>query len=308
MCLALAVLERADAQITLGRLAEGVILAAGDERFAQAGITFTLSGRQERGDLVAVVRLLLELGVLARVAGEEDAFVRAAGDALYDIERRVLAALIASPRGASTIDAVDFDHRLEQLSAEPLPVAEDLRNRAIRHRLTRRMLDDPVLYYEELSEAELAYLTSQRAAMIKRVSELTGLGAEVRAEGIAMVDPDDELTDVRMPEVGTDGHVALLITEHLATRMANGGGPCPDSELHGLVRRLAEEHRSYWRRGTREPGAEGVLVEHALERLEALRLVRRAPDGVHPLPALARFGLATPTFSDRIAVGEEDSA
>jgi uncharacterized protein (TIGR02678 family) len=303
-CLALAVLERADAQITLGRLAEGVILGAGDERIAEAGVTFALSGREERGDLVAVVRLLLEVGVLSRVAGEEEAFARAAGDALYDIERRVLAALIASPRGASTIEARDFESRLEQLSAEPVPVAEDLRIRSIRHRVTRRMLDDPVLYYEDLDEAELAYVTSQRAAMVKRVAELTGLLAEVRAEGLAMVDPDDELTDVRMPEVGTDGHVALLITEHLSGRMTDGGAPCTEPELHRLVRRLADEHRSFWRRGTREPGTEVALVAQSLERLEALRLIRREPDGVRPLPALARFGLAAPTLSDAITLDE----
>ena len=312
MCLALCVLERADAQITLGSLAEGVILGAGDERLARAGVTFRLSGREERGDLVAVVRLLLELGVLARVAGDEEAFVREAGDALYDVERRVLAVLVASPRGPSTIAASDFESRLQQLAAEPLPSTEDLRNRAIRQRLTRRLLDDPVVYYDELSPSELAYLTSQRAAMIKRISELTGLVAEVRAEGIAMVDPDDELTDVRMPEIGTDGHVALLITEHLAARTIGYGGagagaarsmgppPCPESELHALVRRLAAEHRAYWRRSTREPGAEVALVDHALERLEALRLVRREPGAVHPLAALTRFGLAPPSFPDEI--------
>jgi uncharacterized protein (TIGR02678 family) len=295
LCLALAVLERADAQITLGRLAEAVIVAAGDERLAAAGVGFELSGREERGDLVAVVRVLLELGALARVAGDEDAFVREAGDVLYDVERRVLAVLISAPRGPSTIAADDFGTRLRELVAEPEPVSEDLRTRAHRHRLTRRLLDDPVVYYDELAEPELGYLSSQRSALCRRVSERAGLVAEIRAEGIAMVDPRDELTDVRMPEVGTDGHVALLIAEYLAER-EDGGAGCPVSELHALVRRLARKHQAYWRRSTREPGAEAGLVEHALERLAALRLVRRADDGVHALPALARFGLAAPTF------------
>ncbi len=295
LCLALTVLERADAQITLGRLAEGIIVATSDERLAAAGVTFELSGREERGDLVAVVRLLLELGVLARVAGDEDAFVREAGDVLYDVERRVLAVLITAARGPSTIVAREFAARLRELTAEPEPLSDDLRTRAIRHRLTRRLLDDPVLYYNELSEAELAYLTSQRSALAKRICERTGLIAEIRAEGIAMVDPRDELTDVRMPEVGTDGHVALLITEYLAARADDGSG-CPPSELHALVRRLANEHQAYWRRSTRDPGAEIGLVEHALERLAALRLIRRADDSIHPLPALARFGLAAPTL------------
>jgi uncharacterized protein (TIGR02678 family) len=180
LCLALSVLERADAQITLGRLAEGIIVATSDERLAAAGVSFELSGREERADLVAVVRLLLELGALARVAGDEDAFVREAGDVLYDVERRVLAVLISAPRGPSTISAPDFPTRLRELIAEPEPMSDDLRTRAIRHRLTRRLLDDPVVYYDELSEPELAYLTSQRAALTRRISERTGLVPEDR--------------------------------------------------------------------------------------------------------------------------------
>jgi len=91
-------------------------------------------------------------------------------------------------------------------------------NQHLRQRLTRRLLDEPVLYYDELTEAELAYLTGQRGAITARITELTGLIAEVRAEGIAMVDPHDDLTDVRMPDTGTDGHVTLLLAEFLAAR------------------------------------------------------------------------------------------
>ncbi len=297
LCLALSVLERADQQITLGRLAEGIIVAATDERLAAAGVTFELSGRAERGDLVAVVRILLELGALTRVAGDEDAFMRDAGDVLYDVERRVMAVLISAPRGPSTVAAQTFAERLDALVAEPRAPSDELHNRAIRHRLTRSLLDDPVLYYDELTDAERVYLTAQRSLLLRRVGERTGLEAEVRAEGIAMVDVRDELTDERMPEVGTDGHVALLISEQLAAH----GGECAVHELHALVRRLAEEHRSYWRRDTREPGAEVGLVEHALERLVALRLVRREGDRVTPRGALGRFGLTTPTFPEGLA-------
>jgi uncharacterized protein (TIGR02678 family) len=111
-----------------------------------------------------------------------------------------------------------------------------------------------------------------------------------------MVDRRDELTDVRMPEIGTDGHVALLITEELAAR----DGEVAVSELHALVRHLAQAHRSYWRRNTQDSGAEVGLVEHALERLVALRLVRREGDRVHPLPALGRFGLDSPTIRETL--------
>jgi uncharacterized protein (TIGR02678 family) len=296
VCLALSVLERADQQITLGRLAEGIIIAASDERLTAAGVTFELNGRNERGDLVAVVRILLALGVLSRVAGDEDAFMRDAGDVLYDVERGVMAVLISAARGPSTITAASFADRVEALVAETEPASDELRNRAMRHRLMRSLLDEPVLYYNELSDTERTYLTAQRAALMRRASEFPDLVPEIRAEGIAMVDRRDELTDVRMPETGTDGHVALLVCEALAAQ----DGDVTVGALQTLVRRLADEHRSYWRRDTREPGAEIALVDRALERLVALRLVRRAGDSVHPLPALGRFGLDTPTIQEAL--------
>src|SRR5262249_20552129 len=160
----------------------------------QAGVTFTLERREERTDLVAVVRLLLELGVLRRVAGDEDAFVKDTGDALYDVQRRVLATLLAAPRGPSTISETTFERRLAALVHEIPPTTPDLRNQRIRHHLTRRLLDEPVLYFAELDDEERAYLSSQRAAITTRITQLTGLVAEVRAEGIAMIDPSDELT------------------------------------------------------------------------------------------------------------------
>jgi uncharacterized protein (TIGR02678 family) len=295
-CLALAVLERADSQITLGRLAEQVVLAAADPELLAAGVIFRLETRDERADLVAVVRLLLDLGVVSRVAGDEDAFVKDAGDALYDVERRVLATMLISRRGSSTIRASAFADRLAALNEEVVPDTDDLRNQGIRHHLTRRLLDEPVLYYDELDEAQVAYLTRQRAAVTGRIFELTGLVAEVRAEGIAMIDPEDDLTDVRMPESGTDGHVTLLLAEYLAARA--GSDPVSLDELHAHVRRLAMEHRTYWRKAAGDAGADVDLTQAALDRLEALRLVSRSSQRVTALPALARYALAAPTIRD----------
>lgn len=291
-CLALAALERGDAQITLGRLAEQVVLEAADDVITGAGVTFTLEGRDERTDLVAVVRLLLDLGVLSRVAGDEDAFIANTGDALYDAERRVLANLLAAPRGPSTIAADDVEQRLADLTYELPPTTDDLRNQRIRHHLTRRLLEDPVLYYDELAEDERTYLSGQRSAIVARITELTGLVAEVRAEGIAMVDPNDDLTDVGMPETGTDGHATLLLAEYLAA----ADGPVPLTDLHSQMRTLADHHRSYWRRGAQEAGAEVELTEAALTRLAALRLVARTEDTVTALPALARYSVTEPSI------------
>ncbi|MFG2847159.1 TIGR02678 family protein [Kitasatospora sp. NPDC048296] len=293
LCLALATLERADAQITLGRLADGVLTAAGDPVLAAAGIEFRMDRREERSDLVAAVRLLLEWGVLHRVAGDEEAYLsEASNDVLYDVRRRVLATLLAATRGPSTVDAADPDHRLTALTAEVAPDTEELRLRALRHRLTRRLLDDPVVYYAELPEDERAYLVSQRHAITRRITELTGLVAELRTEGIAMADPDDELTDVRMPEQGTDGHATLLVAAHLAT----ADGPRTEPQLVELVRQLAVQHRSYWRKTAAEPAAAAELLAQALDRLTALDLITRDGGSVTAKPALVRYALAAPTI------------
>ncbi|MGH7919578.1 MAG: TIGR02678 family protein, partial [Candidatus Dormibacteraceae bacterium] len=94
LCLVLAALERADRQVTLGRLADQIVLAAGDTQLRDAGFAFTLDSADARRELVAVVRLLLELHALERVAGDEGAYVAASGDALYDVDRRVLGGLM----------------------------------------------------------------------------------------------------------------------------------------------------------------------------------------------------------------------
>ncbi|MEU4292758.1 TIGR02678 family protein [Kribbella sp. NPDC026596] len=295
VCLALAALSRAEAQITLGRLAEQVVLGAADPRLSAAGVGFELEGRDERADMVAVVRLLMDIGVLGRVAGDEDSFVKDTGDVLYDVRRRVLGALLTAPRGPSTIEATDFGERLAALTRELPPTTDDLRNQRIRHHLTRRLLEDPVLYYAELDEVERTYLTGQRAAITARITELTGLVAEVRAEGIAMVDPYDDLTDVRMPESGTEGHATLLVAEHLA---GAADREVPVEEIHELLRRKAVEHKNYWRRDVADPGAERALAATALTRLLALRLISRTGNVVVARPALSRYRVAEPTIQE----------
>lgn len=293
LCLSLSILERAESQITLGRLAEQLLVAASEPDFAAAGITFNLDRKDERSDLVAVARLLLTWGALRRVAGDEDAYLVRVGDVLYDVDRRVIASLLTGAVGPSTVDASAFEERLAALVAEPRPDTEELRNRALRHTLTRRLLEEPVVYYDDLSPDELAYLRSQRAQIVARISEMTGLVAEVRAEGIAMVDPDDELTDVRMPAQGTESHHTLLLAEHIAAQPDG----VPVSRLEELTRELARRHESYWRKDATRPGAEHALVALALEALRSLRLITVTP-GDDPLvvgrPAIHRFKVAQP--------------
>lgn len=282
LCLALAALERADAQTTLGRLADRILSLAGDPALAEAGFTFVLEDQEARRDLVVVARLLLRLHVLTKVAGDEQSYVSNSGDALYDVDRRLLATLLVVGRGPSMVRTSDFEERLRAITEEP--VADTEEGRAIRQRLSRRLLDDPVVYLDDLAPAEREYLATQRHFVLKRLADATGLEPEARAEGMALVDPTGESTDMAMPEEGTEGHATLLLAEHLASRLAER---VPVGELEALMSDLVVRHRGHWRKNNAEPV---LLCRLAIGRLLALGLIRRAgKDAVEALPALARF-------------------
>ncbi len=299
LCLACAVLERAESQITLRSLGERLLEAAAEPELAALGFVFTLEGARERRSLVGVCRLLLELGVLMRVAGDEEGYVNQSGDVLYDVHRRVLARLPAGIRGASLIamthPELDFAGRLAALVDEYVPDTPEGRRTALRHALARRLLDDPVLYHDDLSDDELAYLMSQRGALAYRLAQASGLTAELRAEGLALADAEGELSDKHLPAVGTEAHATLLVAEHLAR--AARDEPARIHSLHalaGYLRSAADRYGRYWRKDAREAGAEVALATEAVNRLEALRLVRRLEHGVQALPALHRYAITEP--------------
>lgn len=296
LCLALAVLEGEERQTALGRLAERILgSVAADPELAAAGVRFELADRAERRDLVAVARLLIALGVLRRVDGDEAAYVAGSGDALYTVDRTALSALSAARRPPTTVEAERLADRLVAITEEPIPDTPDARNRAIRHGLTRRLLDDPVLAYDELDEAERSYLTSQRPRLVAAVHEATGLVPEIRAEGIAMLDDRGDLTDLEMPEEGTDGHLTLLLAEHLAAALRQRPGcPVPRRDIEERTVELIQEHATHWRKDARDPTAAPALVADAIERLAALDLVTVAGDEVLPRPPLARYAAGEP--------------
>ena len=294
LCLVLAVLEKSERQTALGRLAKDVMMAAhGDEAFTRTGIDVRFERRAERLDLVAVIRRLTEWGVLTRVHGDEEGYIQQSGDVLYTIHRSVMARIPAMQRGPSTLpDAAAAERPWRLHPAEQIVTGEAARRRRLRTTVTRLLLDHPVVYYADLSEEELTYLNSQRARLVHEIEDAVGLVAEVRAEGIAMVDPQRKLTDHAMPDEGTNGHAALLLAEFLverAGRDAHAGVPV--LRLEQYMGEQAARHKERWRNDVREPSGLRQLLRDVLERLHSLQLVRWTDDRVVPLPALGRYRL-----------------
>lgn len=295
LCLALATLERGDRQITLGRLAEHLATAlAADPAFAAAGFSWSLDQPSGRRDFVHVLRLLVALGVLRRLQGDEERFVHdRQTDALYNVSRPVLSLLLTARRSPSLVTAVDFSTRLAALLETPHPDTPDARNRALRTQFVRRLLDDPVLYYDILDDEARAYLDRQRAFLLPALAAATGLEPEVRAEGIALVDQDGDCTDSGLPEEGTEGHLTLLLATWLADRLRAGdSAPVSLAALRAQTARFIRQHRHHWRREVAERGAEIPLTDLVVTRLAGLALVERlADEAVRPRPALGRFAL-----------------
>jgi uncharacterized protein (TIGR02678 family) len=298
LCLALAALEKSDNQTTLGKIAETIVeFVAADRELQAAGLVFDISNYDQRRDLVHAVRLLLQFGLLHRIHGDERHFLSRSGasDALYQINRPILAAMLSVSQSPSVLEAAakatvgrapgPFD-----LMEEPVPVTEEERNRTIRSRLVRILLDEPVLYFSELNNEERVYLQRHRGYLLRQIREATGLVGEVRREGIAMVDDAGDLTDMKLPEEGTDGHVGLLLASWLAEQLRTSpDSTVPLSAVEQHLRDLIQVHGSRWRKAVNEPGAEARLAEDTLLRLRGLRLIQLTTDGVVPLAALGRF-------------------
>ena len=292
-CLALVVLERSGRQTALGRLAEDMMAeAAADPVLAEAGMGFDLEHRDQRADLVGVVRLLLAWQVLKRVHGDELEYLAGSGDALYTIHRPVLTRIFSVGAGPTLVKDTNPTARLAALHAESPAPGDEGRRRRLRTRLTRLLLEDPVVYFDDLDEETRAYLVNQRHNLTARIEEATGLVAEVRREGIALVDERRTLTDLAMPEEGTDGHAALLVAEFLvAHRRGYGARPVSVAAVEQQVATLIEKHGPVWRKAVREPDGARQLTGSILHRLGALGLIRRRADSVEVRPALARYGL-----------------
>jgi uncharacterized protein (TIGR02678 family) len=305
LCLACAVLERAESQITLRALGERLLAMAADPLLAARGFSFALQSQGERRALVAVCQTLLDFSVLHRVAGDEESFVQGTpglaqqGDALYDVRRRALAGMLAAVRGPSTWPAgaapVGLNERLASLVQELVPDSDDGRRQALRQHLARRLLDDPVVYLDSLDDTARAYFVNQRGVLAARLAEATGLVAEQRAEGSALTDEGAELSDLALPAEGTESHATLLVAEHLAARLRQGDtAPVPVAEIATFLAGARATHGRFWRKAAREPGGEHALAAAALQRLASLQLLRLAPGNgseVVARPALARYTL-----------------
>jgi uncharacterized protein (TIGR02678 family) len=155
-----------------------------------------------------------------------------------------------------------------------------------RHGVMRRLIELPALLYEDLTEAETAYLSGQRSRVLGWCVEMTGWAVEQRREGIALIASDEEETDLPFPRLRALDFVAISILDILLRDCA---ATSRFSEKD--VRTAAAEVRArYPKAPTKDLATDAAMAHRALEVLCALDLVRPDVMGAWRLmPVAHRF-------------------
>ncbi|MFF7637601.1 DUF2398 family protein [Kitasatospora sp. NPDC008050] len=199
----------------------------------------------------------------------------------------------------------------------------------------RRLVETPAVLLADLTPLEREWLWESRAAEAAMFADFLGLTAEIRCEGIALLDPAGELTDLRFPGPGPLAHVALLLVERLveelrplpeeeappARQPAPAGVPIAEALIDGILGDLADEYdtedhghdprAAHWRRAHLADRA--AFRRDLLDLLHAMGLIAptapSVPAGCEPGAARTGWTLLAPAarYAARLELGSEPS-
>lgn len=251
---------------------------------AAAGVDLDDSYTDQR-HLFAAFRQLITWGVLTETDGSVAAWTERREEALLSINRAALPYLLTGPL-AGLGGAADL---LTEDDAAELP----------RRSLRRKLVENPVVRREDLTDGERDALSRERTDLTRTLEDYLGLRLEVRAEGALAYDPDREVTDIEFPGPGGVRQAALLTVDELLRRHDPAAGTTADvdgrsvpgllcawDEVRGIVTRLATEHRRVW--GEANTANPETLLDAVTDLLVAVGLARRHPDGLLLHPANGR--------------------
>jgi uncharacterized protein (TIGR02678 family) len=248
----------------------------------------------QRRALVDALDLLDRLGVITARDGDIESLM-GEGQVLFDIDREALGhCLVASPSVLREVrTTADF-------LVEARGDAPDAATRAARHAVNRRLVDQPVVLFDELSadESEMARRNRRREA--EGLTRLTGCEVELRREGMAVIDVTAQRLGGRpFPTGGTEAHAALLWLAALVDAVrpdtdidADGDADdlpaevlCSAATLDDTWNAVFEHHGTRFRKQARERPAE--LRAAATDLLVHHGLIRKLVDGGVAVRAVA---------------------
>jgi uncharacterized protein (TIGR02678 family) len=282
--LVLAGLEAAVARTTLTMLFDEVRTRAPDI----VGLVFDHNQATSRRAFVHAVQAAVDLGVLELADGSEDDFANSGeGDALYRVDRGRLTRLLATSKPPSLAATP------EAAIAENLYTStEDGQRRQRRHRVTRALVSEPVVYRSDLTDAELDYLTNQEPRLRRVLDERFGLTLEVRSEGWVAVDTKGGLTDQQFPTISVGRASALAVVDESRSRLdADGTATWTTEQIVEFVGRLGSRFGTSWPLEATDSEGAARIAGEVRDTLVAMRLAAVVGDDLVVLPAAGRFAI-----------------
>ncbi|PSK96256.1 uncharacterized protein (TIGR02678 family) [Murinocardiopsis flavida] len=193
LCLILASLHRSRVEISLADLVRRLAADAA----AIGGLGFDPLLRAHRAAVVDAVDWLAARGALRVSDGSSESWARdpERGDALYDIDHDVCGALFKPARPLQHLASVaDLLHAGGRTGEERVDGPARLRQ------ARRALVERPVVYDAEVGPAIAQAL--RHPAELAAVRRFTGVRAEVRAEGVLLVDSTGDFSDTAFPGRG----------------------------------------------------------------------------------------------------------
>ena len=241
----------------------------------------------ERRALVTAVGHLIGWGVLSETDGTAAGWGERRDEALLTIHRAVLPHMLARPLSGMT--------HPDEL------VAADLLAEQPRRSLRRKLVENPFVRREDLTDAERDVLSRERSELTRVLGENFGLTLEVRAEGVLAYDSSGSLTDIAFPGSGTVKQAALLLLAELiearqpaagTTASLDDGRTVPGTaaswdEVDTALANLSAQHRKAW--GTTIVDQPDRLRDEVVTVLTDLGLATVTAAALVIHPAAARY-------------------
>jgi hypothetical protein len=238
---------------------------------ATAGIV-TGDSYGDRRDLVTAVTLLTGFGVVEETDGSATEW--GAGrdlEVLLSVDQTALSYLLANPL-----------------------IGEARADRPART-LTRRLVEDPVLDRDLLTDEEERIWSGDRATLEEQLEDLFGLHLEVRREGALAWDFAEDATDEPFPGVGVPRQLALMfVTELVAAHQPASGGAVTvtDDTVDQIITTILDTYRGHLRSDFEpsDPAAPARAAAAVISILRVVGLLTVGPGTVTVHPAAARYG------------------
>ena len=218
LCLILASFQRSRVEVSLADLVRAFTPSAN----AIDGLGFDPIVSAHKAAVVDVLDWLADRGALRLSDGSVDAWSADTerGDALYDIDHDICAALFRPARPVQHLTSA-----AGLLDATYVSAKRGAQQQAAAQRAARALLEHPVVYYAQV-EPEVAEALRQHG-VAENLARLTGLAVERRAEGVLLADASGRFTDRPFPgRGGAVNRAAGLLLAKIADVLED-----PDEEL-----------------------------------------------------------------------------